>query len=303
MATVALAPRLRPRPSLGPALGRVPVPLGTIVVSALGHIAIIAAMIVGAGVWKAQQPKTYVVNLVPAVAAIGMPQGRTSSPAVPSLPPRVVEPQPRAAKAPANELPRREAPREPLPPPDMPSRERSRDTVALPDRSLSPRGPGLPRPGDKELPPVASASPPRPARIPATTSPAPVTARREPAGAPPPPPLGRPSGSPQGTGALTLDVGDFPFAWYLQTIQRKITQNWMPPAQTPEGQHAVAVFEIGRNGQVLRWSIETRSGDVLYDQAALRAIAASTPFPELPAEFKEPLLRVHLGFTYAGGRG
>jgi TonB family protein len=130
--------------------------------------------------------------------------------------------------------------------------------------------------------------------------PTPATpARRELAAAPPP--LGRPSGTALGSGAVTLNVSDFPFAWYLSAIHRKVTEQWSPRAL--EGRQPVAVFEIGRNGQVSKLSIEKSSGNPYYDQAALRAIIGANPFPPLPEEFKEPFLRVHLGFNFDRERG
>jgi protein TonB len=267
MATAAMTLGLRPRPRLGPALRRFRLPLGPLALSAVAHVMLIVGILTGAAAWRASQPKTYVVNLVPAVAAVGLPQSLPT----PDLPPRAVE-TPRTERPVAKDLP--------APPPEMPAR--------LPDR-VSPPPPALPRPGDKELPTLASSNTVRPE--PATTPPAALPR-------PEMPPLGRPSGSPQGAGALTLNVGDFPFAWYLRSLQDKISRNWLPPAQSVEGEQVVVVFEIGRNGQVLQAGVEKRSGNPLYDQAALRAVAESNPFPELPAEFPEPMLRVHLGFTY-----
>jgi TonB family protein len=102
-------------------------------------------------------------------------------------------------------------------------------------------------------------------------------------------------------GAVTLNVSDFPHAWYLRVIHQKISERWEGRAR--DGQQPVAVFEIRRDGQVIRLAIEKTSGNAVYDQAALRAIAEASPFPELPPDFKEPLLRVHLGFNFAGSRG
>jgi protein TonB len=97
---------------------------------------------------------------------------------------------------------------------------------------------------------------------------------------------------------LSLEVSDFPFAWYLRTIQDKITARWAPPPGSLEGQHVVVVFEIGRDGRASNVAVEKRSGNAAYDLAALRAVTDASPFPPLPAEFKEPLLRIHLGFHY-----
>ncbi|HEX2480373.1 MAG TPA: TonB C-terminal domain-containing protein [Methylomirabilota bacterium] len=38
------------------------------------------------------------------------------------------------------------------------------------------------------------------------------------------------------------------------------------------------------------------SGNELYDQAALRAVVGSTPFPPLPREFPGQYLQVNFGF-------
>jgi TonB family protein len=127
-------------------------------------------------------------------------------------------------------------------------------------------------------------------------------ARPEPAAPPPPPPpIGRPSGSAQGAGPVTLSVSDFPYAWYLQAVHRKVTDRWEGKAQP--GRQPVVVFEIGRGGEVGQITIEKSSGNPFYDRMALRAIEEAKPFPPLPADFKESLLRIHLGFNFAPDRG
>ena len=137
-------------------------------------------------------------------------------------------------------------------------------------------------------------APPTPAE-----RPAPDVARVAPP--PPPMPIGRRDGSPQGSGAMTLTASDFPFAWYLARIQAKVTERWAGKALP--GQQPVAVFEINREGQVSRLAIEKSSGNSYYDQAALRAITEANPFPPLPAEFPGQTLRVHLGFNFSAERG
>ena len=142
----------------------------------------------------------------------------------------------------------------------------------------------------------------------ASTSKAPPTPSDRPSSdvarvAPPPPPLplGRRDGSPQGSGPMTLNVSDFPFAWYLSRVQAKVTEKWVGKALP--GQQPVAVFEINREGQVSRIAIEKSSGNSYYDQAAVRAITEANPFPPLPAEFPGQMLRVHLGFNFTTERG
>jgi TonB family protein len=285
MATV----RLRPR--LGPALRRGHVPVGGLVLSGLVHGTLIAIIVLAGHVWRASQPKAYVVNLVPAIAAVGSPRGSTRVPE-PTLPRMSDLSAPRPTPAPS--LPEREptrAPERPARATDLPDRAPApRDSLALPDRTLPSRAPALPRPGEKESPRVASAVlPPVSGPVGRTTSP------------PPPVPIGREAGSPQGVGALTLNAADFPFAWYLRQVNDKISRNWEGKAR--DGAQPTAVFEISRNGQVRALAIEKSSGNPLYDQAALRAITEAIPLPPLPEEFKEAFLRIHLGFNYTGTRG
>jgi TonB family protein len=293
-----LTPRLRPRP--GPALRPAPLPVTATLLSAITHGALAAIVIVGAHVFARVQPKTYIVNLVPAVAAVGAPQGR------PALPPRAEEPPPRVTRRNPSELPERETPRAappaPKPPPDLPARSPSLPelparTPALPERATPPRPSAAPRAGDKELPPIAStATPPAPAPTPPAPAPS-VTSRAE----PPASALGRPSGSAQGSGPMTLNVSDFPFTWYLTRVQQKVTERW--EGRALQGRQPVVTFEIARDGQVSNVAIKDSSGNRYYDLTAMRAIADAAPFPPLPGEFPGSVLRIHLGFNFAQDRG
>jgi TonB family protein len=291
-----LTPKVRPR--TGPALRPTPLPVTATVLSVISHAALAGLVLLGAHAFARSQPKTYIVNLVPAVAAVGTPQGR------PAQPPRAEEPPPRPARR--AELPEREAPKAapPAPPPDLPARTPSapdlpaRAPSSLPDRTPVPRPPAAPRVGDKELPPMASAAPPTPA--PTTPAPAPALSPA-PRAETPPPALGQRSGSVQGSGALTLNVSDFPFAWYLAAIHRKVTERW--EGRALQGRQPVITFEIGRDGQVSSVSIKDSSGNPHYDRTAMRAIAEAAPFPRLPDEFPGSVLRVHMGFNFAQDRG
>ena len=174
----------------------------------------------------------------------------------------------------------------------MPARAPALPERDLPDRTPPPRAPGLPKPSDKELPAVASTTTPPP-----SSSIAPGRAET-----PPPAPLGRATGSAQGSGAVTVNVSDFPFAYYLAAVQRKITERW--EGRALQGRQPVAVFEIGRDGRIVGGvAIEKTSGNPYYDQMAVRAINDAVPFPPLPDEFAPSTLRIHLGFNFAQDRG
>jgi len=287
------AATIRMRPARGPALGKAPVPFTATVVSGILHVALGVAVVLGARAWSQSQPKTYIVNLVPAVAAVGSPQApATPAPTLPARSEDIPKPEPKPEPTRPAELPQRETPRTTTAP-EMPPR--TRELPSLPDRASTPRPVATPRAGDKELPSMTNPATPKPApeRTPTET----VVARSTPPSAP----LGRRDGSPQGVGAMTLNVADFPFAWYLRSVQTKITERWAGKAIP--GQQPVATFEISRDGRVSALAIERPSGNPYYDQAALRAITEAAPFPPLPPEFAGPVLRVHLGFNFSAERG
>ncbi len=114
--------------------------------------------------------------------------------------------------------------------------------------------------------------------------------------APAAPPLGQRTGSPQGVGALTLNVTDFPYAWYVAAIHRKIKERWDGYALA--GQQPAVIFEIGRNGELKRVVVDKSSGNPYYDQTAIRAVTEANPFPPLPVDFKKPTLTIGLQFAY-----
>src|SRR3989442_8958815 len=112
------AATIRMRPARGPALGKAPLPFTAAVVSAFLHIVLAVAFVVAGRAWTHSQPKIYVVNLVPAVAALRAPQAQTT----PVLPPRAEE-APRPEPTRPAELPQRDTA-----PPEMPARARELPT-------------------------------------------------------------------------------------------------------------------------------------------------------------------------------
>lgn len=97
----------------------------------------------------------------------------------------------------------------------------------------------------------------------------------------------------------SFTVEDFPFAAYLRTIRDLVGARWDPPAR---GEFAPAMrsevfFRIGRDGQlVISPRVLDGSDNTIYDQAALRAIAAAAPFPPLPREYEGTSLGVRFAF-------
>lgn len=99
--------------------------------------------------------------------------------------------------------------------------------------------------------------------------------------------------------SVRLDVEEFPFSYYLALLQSRIQSNWEPPYQSSRAgasKKAIVYFKIQRSGRITDIAIETRSGDYLFDQAAVRAVTLANPLPPLPYDFPQTSLGVHFEF-------
>lgn len=249
---------------VAPTLEPMPVPVKALVVSALGHLVLIAAIVTVTLSGLLDRTTVHVVNLFPSVAAVGNPAG---SPA--ALPTRTLPPAARAL-APEREPRVREAAKT--------------AEAALPSRAVATRA------GDRELPPLGAPSDRRgKTAVEPTVRPAAAA-------------LGQATGSISGQGALTLDVTDFPHAWYLRQILQKVEERWQTQNRPNEPAQKPRIYvEIQRDGSIAPLRIEQSSGSPFYDRAALRAISEASPFPPLPADWSKPALRVLFNFDLRHG--
>ena len=261
------SPRSTPRWRINPTPPPAPTPVKALVVSVIGHAAVVAVLVAVALSGVLARPTVHVVNLFPSVAAVGTPTG---SPA--ALPSRTPPPLPT---------------REPTPPPPSPQ---------LPKEMPKPAEPSLPsrsviaRPGDRELPPTRSSADEK------------GKTAVEPTAKPPAKALGLSTGSTVGQGSMTLDVTDFPHAWYLRQVLQKVEQRWQTQDRPNEpGQKPRIYVEIQRDGSIAPPRIEQSSGSTFYDRAALRAISEASPFPPLPSDWNKPALRVLFNFEMKHG--
>ncbi|HLQ22216.1 MAG TPA: energy transducer TonB, partial [Gemmatimonadales bacterium] len=127
-------------------------------------------------------------------------------------------------------------------------------------------------------------------------------AMTEPASRPTATPLGQVTGSISGQGALTLDVTDFPYAWYLRQVLQKVEEHWQTQNRSSEPAQKPRIYvEIRRDGSIAPPRVEESSGSSFYDRAALRAITEASPFPPLPADWANPSLRVLFNFDLKRG--
>ncbi len=87
------------------------------------------------------------------------------------------------------------------------------------------------------------------------------------------------------------------YPYYMNALKRKMDPNWSPPGAGPgEAREVLVTFTILRDGSVRDPKIDQSSGNVFYDQAAVRSVWRSNPFPPLPPGYPEDTLQVYFTF-------
>ena len=180
--------------------------------------------------------------------------------------------------------------------------------------------PPPPPPPPRTPPPPPEPVPPPPAPPPPTAAPDPEvpvlrTQRRpdkkpERSEVPPPPPappsrterrppqrqgsiLGNPLGATATNAALGVEDPNFTHGWYLDQLINRITSNWTRPVVGADI-HAIFHFRIRKDGTVVDLELRQASEVPEFDQAARRAIEASSPLPPLPRAYKPDSLGINL---------
>jgi len=92
------------------------------------------------------------------------------------------------------------------------------------------------------------------------------------------------AGMKQESVAVASTTQEFQFPPYLLIVRDKVERNWNPPPGA-KGTKVKVTFRILRSGRVGEANLQESSGSFYFDQAAMRAILASSPFPPLPEGF------------------
>ena len=106
------------------------------------------------------------------------------------------------------------------------------------------------------------------------------------------------SGVQGGVGLVGGVDGDFPFVWYLQQVQARITTNWNRVSST-QGRVQI-YFRIAKDGSLDRVRIEIPSGNAAMDESARMAVLRAAPLQRLPEGYEGQYLGVRFWFTYLG---
>jgi len=101
-------------------------------------------------------------------------------------------------------------------------------------------------------------------------------------------------------GSVALNVPSVDFSAWGEIVLNKIQRNWALDAGLGtawKGEVGVTVL-VARNGDLLAVEIDVPTKIEFLDQAALRAVRSSGPFPPLPAKYLNSSLEVYLVFNY-----
>lgn len=104
-------------------------------------------------------------------------------------------------------------------------------------------------------------------------------------------------GDGMGSGTGTGGAGNFPYAWYVHSVKKKLDSNWNVTGGFDRRIYTQMAFTINRNGSVSDIDVEESSKNPAFDLAARRAVEYSNPLPPLPSGYDEPTLRIHVRFT------
>lgn len=86
---------------------------------------------------------------------------------------------------------------------------------------------------------------------------------------------------------------------YRDLIESRLSARWSPPDVFRDGRAVALVlsFTVMADGHIRSVRVSRSSGSVFYDQAAIRALYLSDPFPPFPKEVKET--EIQMNFTFS----
>jgi protein TonB len=111
------------------------------------------------------------------------------------------------------------------------------------------------------------------------------------------------AGGAKGGFGVTGSGGDFgtKYGWYVQVIQRKVSENWLKYEVDPRitsAQRVYIVFDVARDGHPFNVQVEQSSGVPSLDQSAVRALQRIDTFGPLPPDYSGSKISVEYWFDY-----
>ncbi|MGA9393524.1 MAG: TonB family protein [Candidatus Sulfotelmatobacter sp.] len=111
------------------------------------------------------------------------------------------------------------------------------------------------------------------------------------------------AGGAKGGFGVTGSGGDFGtrYGWYVQVIQRKVSENWLKYEVDPRitsGQRVYITFDVARDGHPFNVQVEQSSGVPSLDTSAVRALQRIDTFGSLPPDYSGSKISVEYWFDY-----
>ena len=111
------------------------------------------------------------------------------------------------------------------------------------------------------------------------------------------------AGGAKGGFGITGGGGDFGtrYAWYVQVIQRKVSENWLKYEVDPRitsAQRVYITFDVARDGHPSNVRVEQSSGVPSLDISATRALQRIDTFGPLPGDYSGSKISVEYWFDY-----
>ncbi len=111
------------------------------------------------------------------------------------------------------------------------------------------------------------------------------------------------AGGAKGGFGFTGSGGDFGsrFSWYVQAVQRKVSESWLKYEVDPrisDARRVYITFDVARDGHPSNVQIEQSSGVPTLDQSATRAIQRIDTFGPLPPDYSGSKVSVEFWFDY-----
>jgi periplasmic protein TonB len=112
------------------------------------------------------------------------------------------------------------------------------------------------------------------------------------------------AGGAKGGFGVTGGGGDFgtKFGWYVQIIQRKVSENWLKYEVDPRistAQRVYITFDVARDGHPFNVRVEQSSGVPSLDVSATRALQRIDTFGPLPPDYSGSKISVEYWFDYS----
>jgi TonB family protein len=99
-----------------------------------------------------------------------------------------------------------------------------------------------------------------------------------------------------------VDNASFQYPYWFTQAFNKILRQWRNPVASNASLVCVIYFQVIKSGRIIESRIETSSGIDQFDEACLRAVTSSAPFPPLPRQFADEIIGLSLPFKYDPSR-